>query len=61
MTPTNADAHKWHQIGYIEGRKAMQQDFERQFAQWAQSHPDPVVCDELWAFVDKIREQEMAR
>lgn len=27
--------------------------------QWATTHPNPVVTDELWMFVEKLREMEV--
>ena len=45
-------------IAADEGRKVgAREERERiksQFAAWATRHPDPVVSDELWAFVNKI-------
>ena len=27
--------------------------------QWATTHPDPLVTDELWTFVEKLRAMEL--
>lgn len=41
--------------GYWMGQKETLDAVERLFAQWAETHPDAVVRDELWGFVNKIR------
>ena len=38
-----------------QGAMIMRQQIVDQFAQFATTHPDPVVANELWEFVDKIR------
>jgi len=38
-----------------QGAMIMRQQIVDQFAQFATTHPDPVVAHELWEFVDKIR------
>ena len=41
--------------GFSEGARYMRDQIERTFMQWASTHPDPVVRDELWAYTDKLR------
>lgn len=41
--------------GYVLGKRDTLDAMEQMFSQWAMTHPDPVVRDELWGFVDKIR------
>lgn len=41
--------------GFSEGARYMRDKVEHLFAQWATTHPDPVVADELWTFVEKLR------
>lgn len=41
--------------GYILGERETLDKVEAMFSQWAMTHPDPVVRDELWGFVTKIR------
>lgn len=54
-------SRKTHDKAFRQGQEAMLDDLVSQFKEWAKSHPNPVIADELWGFVDKIREQEMAR
>ena len=42
--------------GYLLGERETLDRLEAMFTQWAVTHPDAVVRDELWAFVNKIRE-----
>ena len=39
---------------FEDGSAEMCDRVARMFAQWA-IHPNPVVADELWAFVEKVR------
>ena len=43
--------------GYLLGEREMLDKVEAMFAQWAETHPAAVVRDELWGFVNKIREE----
>ncbi len=43
--------------GYLLGQREMLDKIEAMFVLWADTHPDAVVRDELWAFVNKIREE----
>ncbi len=42
------------------GQRAMKDRIIHMFQQYAVSHPEPVVVDELWAFVEKLREVELS-
>ena len=42
-------------IGRAEGRLEAVREIADAFAKFAISHPDPVVCDELWAFINYLR------
>ena len=37
------------------GQRMMRDRIAVDFAQFASSHPDPVVADELWTFIHHIR------
>ena len=43
--------------GYILGERETLDKVEAMFSQWAMTHPDAVVRDELWGFVTKIRSE----
>ena len=43
--------------GYRDGATWMRNTLADAFATYATSHPDPVVSDELWTFVNYIRSQ----
>ena len=43
--------------GEAAGKREMLDRVEALFAEWAVTHPDPVVRDELWGFVDRIRRE----
>ena len=43
--------------GYQLGQRETLDAVERLFAQWAETHPDAVVRDERWGFVNKIRSE----
>lgn len=47
--------------GFSEGARFMRQHIEKTFMQWAASHPECVVRDELWAYVEKLRELKVRR
>lgn len=40
--------------GRLQGRKEMRDLLREQFATFAASHPNPVICDELWMFKEHI-------
>jgi hypothetical protein len=42
------------------GKRMMRDKLACDFAIFATQHPDPVVSDELWAFVEHIRKQTIA-
>lgn len=41
--------------GIATGQRMMRDRIAVELAQFASSHPDPVVSDELWTFVDHVR------
>lgn len=41
--------------GMREGQTLMRDRLADEFAVFATSHPNPVIADELWAFVEHIR------
>lgn len=43
-------------MSFVEGQRSMRDRLSIMFTQWASMHPDPVVADELWQFVYKVRE-----
>jgi len=43
--------------GYILGQRDMLDRMEAMFTQWATTHPEGTVRDELWGFVEKIRKE----
>lgn len=43
--------------GYLLGERETLDKVEAMFSQWAMTHPDAVVRDELWGFVNKIRSE----
>ena len=43
--------------GYLLGERETLDRVEAMFSQWAMTHPDAVVRDELWGFVNKIRSE----
>jgi hypothetical protein len=40
--------------GRLAGRKEMRDLLRSAFASFAAAHPDPVISDELWTFVNHI-------
>ena len=42
------------EAGREAGRREMREQLRATFASFAATHPDPVVCDELWTFIDHI-------
>ncbi|MEN6301955.1 MAG: hypothetical protein ABFD96_04480 [Armatimonadia bacterium] len=40
--------------GRMQGRQEMRDLLREQFTTFATSHPNPVVCDELWMFKEHI-------
>ena len=49
------DHSRMKREGYLLGERETLDKVEAMFSQWAMTHPDPVVRDELWGFVAKIR------
>lgn len=45
--------------GRIQGRKEMRDLLRGMFTSFASSHPDPVVCDELWTFKEHIEKADL--
>ncbi len=55
------DPVRWsREEGRIAGRKEMRDRIRDQFATFATRHPDPVISDELWAFVNYIERMELS-
>lgn len=46
--------------GRLQGRKEMRDQVRDQFAIFASRHPDPVVSDELWTFVNYIERMDLS-
>ena len=46
--------------GRLQGRKEMRDQIRDQFATFASRHPDPVVSDELWTFVNWIERMDLS-
>ena len=46
--------------GRIQGRKEMRDQIRNQFATFASRHPDPVISDELWTFVNWIEREPLS-
>lgn len=46
--------------GRLAGRKEMRDQIRDQFATFASRHPDPVVSDELWMFVNHIERMDLS-
>jgi hypothetical protein len=42
------------------GKRIMRDKLAVDFAMFATNHPDPVICDELWSFVEHIRKQDIS-
>lgn len=51
------DFSRTRREGYLLGERETLDKVESMFSQWAMTHPDAVVRDELWGFVNKIREE----
>lgn len=51
------DYSRMKRDGYILGERDTLDKVEAMFSQWAMTHPDAVVRDELWSFVNKIRSE----
>lgn len=45
--------------GRLQGRKEMRDQVRDQFATFASRHPDPVISDELWLFVNYIERMDL--
>jgi hypothetical protein len=43
------------EAGRAQGRMDAVREISDAFAAFAISHPDPVVCDELWTFINYLR------
>jgi len=46
--------------GRLQGRKEMRDQIRDQFAIFASRHPEPVVSDELWTFVNWIEREPLS-
>jgi hypothetical protein len=46
--------------GRLQGRKEMRDQIRDQFATFASRHPEPVVSDELWTFVNWIEREPLS-
>jgi hypothetical protein len=46
--------------GRLQGRKEMRDQIRDQFATFASRHPEPVVSDELWTFVNWIERMDLS-
>lgn len=46
------------QQAYTLGCRDTKDRIESKLMQWATTHPDPVVRDELWAAVEHVRKDE---
>ena len=57
MTPFESDYRRMKREGYLLGERETLDKVEAMFSQWAMTHPDAVVRDELWGFVNKIRSE----
>ena len=44
---------------YREGQRWMRDHVIDEFVMYATTHPDPVVTDELWAYVHRLRAMEV--
>jgi len=51
------DFSRTRREGYLLGERETLDKVEAMFSQWAMTHPDAVVRDELWGFVNKIRNE----
>lgn len=46
--------------GRLQGRKEMRDQLRDTFASFAASHPNPVIADELWAYVGHIEKADLS-
>jgi hypothetical protein len=46
--------------GRLQGRKEMRDQIRDRFATFASRHPEPVVSDELWTFVNWIEREPLS-
>jgi len=46
--------------GRLQGRKEMRDQVRDQFATFASRHPDPIISDELWLFVNHIERMDLS-
>jgi hypothetical protein len=46
--------------GRLQGRKEMRDRIRDQFATFASRHPDPIISDELWMFVNHIERMDLS-
>jgi hypothetical protein len=46
--------------GRLQGRKEMRDQIRDQFATFASRHPDPIISDELWTFVNWIERMDLS-
>jgi len=55
------DPVRWsREEGRLQGRKEMRDRVRDQFATFASRHPDPVISDELWLFVNHIERMDLS-
>jgi hypothetical protein len=55
------DPVRWsREEGRLQGRKEMRDHIRAQFATFATRHPDPVIADELWTFVNHIERMDLS-
>ena len=57
MSLFETDHSRMKREGYLLGERETLDKVEAMFSQWAMTHPDAVVRDELWGFVNKIRSE----
>lgn len=46
--------------GRMQGRKEMRDHIRGTFAAFASDHPNPVIRDELWAFIEHIERADLS-
>ena len=55
------DPVRWsREEGRLQGRKEMRDRVRDTFATFATRHPDPVISDELWLFVNHIDRMDLS-
>jgi hypothetical protein len=48
------------EAGRLQGRKEMRDQIRDQFATFASRHPEPIISDELWLFVNHIERMDLS-